>query len=168
MRTVRVDQLFGTEFASDKAHGLEYGDSPSNHAMTLTGVNLDEDGKPNRWKVENSWGKDNGKDGYYVASDAWFDRYVHRAHHPQGIPRRAHARRGGFRTGDPAALAADLQGLPLSGAYPLCQRDHPQSAFGWQPPPAIGGFLHAPDSGGCRMAGWGGWSNIVHTYKNPP
>jgi bleomycin hydrolase len=50
----------------DKAHGLEYGDSPSNHAMTFTGVNLDEDGKPNRWKVENSWGKDAGKDGYYV------------------------------------------------------------------------------------------------------
>ena len=60
----------------DKAHGLEYGDSPSNHAMTLTGVNLDEQGKPNRWKVENSWGKDNGEDGYYVASDKWFDRYV--------------------------------------------------------------------------------------------
>ena len=74
--TVRVDQLFGTEFTFDKAQGLEYGDSPSNHAMTFTGVNLDEDGKPNRWKVENSWGKDNGEDGYYVASDAWFDRYV--------------------------------------------------------------------------------------------
>ena len=74
--SVRVDQLFGTDFDFDKAHGLEYGDSPSNHAMTITGVNLDEQGKPNRWKVENSWGKDNGEDGYYVASDAWFDRYV--------------------------------------------------------------------------------------------
>ena len=74
--TVRVDQLFGTEFTFDKATGLEYGDCPSNHAMTLTGVNLDADGRPNRWKVENSWGKDNGQDGYYVASDAWFDRYV--------------------------------------------------------------------------------------------
>ena len=74
--SVRVDQLFGTDFDFDKAHGLEYGDSPSNHAMTLTGVNLDEQGKPNRWKVENSWGKDNGEDGYYVASDKWFDRYV--------------------------------------------------------------------------------------------
>ena len=73
---MRVDQLFGTDFDFDKVHGLEYGDSPSNHAMTITGVNLDEQGKPNRWKVENSWGKDNGEDGYYVASDAWFDRYV--------------------------------------------------------------------------------------------
>lgn len=74
--TVRIDQLFGTEFTFDKANGLEYGDRPSNHAMTLTGVNLDSNGKPNRWKIENSWGKDNGKDGYYVASDAWFDQYV--------------------------------------------------------------------------------------------
>ncbi|MBW3094090.1 C1 family peptidase [Bifidobacterium sp. 64T4] len=74
--TVRVDQLFGTDFTFDKAQGLEYGDSPSNHAMTFTGVNLGEDGKPDRWKVENSWGKDNGEDGYYVASGAWFDRYV--------------------------------------------------------------------------------------------
>ncbi|NEG90631.1 C1 family peptidase [Bifidobacterium aerophilum] len=73
---VRVDRLFGTDFPLDKADGLEYGDSPSNHAMTFTGVNLDADGKPNRWKVENSWGKDNGVDGYYVMSDAWFDRFV--------------------------------------------------------------------------------------------
>ena len=26
--------------------------------------------------MENSWGKVIGEDGYYVASDAWFDRYV--------------------------------------------------------------------------------------------
>lgn len=74
--SVQVDQLFGVDFTFDKGHGLEYGDCPSNHAMTFTGVNLDEQGQPNRWKIENSWGKDNGEDGYYVASDAWFDRYV--------------------------------------------------------------------------------------------
>jgi bleomycin hydrolase len=73
---VRVDELFGTEFTFDKADGLEYGDRPSNHAMTFTGVNLDPTGKPDRWKVENSWGKDSGKDGYYVASNAWFDQFV--------------------------------------------------------------------------------------------
>ena len=74
--TVRVDQLFGTEFTFDKGQGLEYWDCASNHAMTLTGVNLDADGRPNRWKVENSWGKDAGEDGYYVASADWFDRFV--------------------------------------------------------------------------------------------
>ena len=74
--TVRVDQLFGTEFTFDKGQGLEYADCPSNHAMTFTGVNIAPDGAPDRWKIENSWGKDNGDEGYYVASGAWFDRFV--------------------------------------------------------------------------------------------
>ena len=73
---VRVDQLFDVEFTFDKAKGLEYMDIPGNHAMTFTGVNLDKDGNPDRWKIENSWGKDAGEDGYYVGSAEWFDRYV--------------------------------------------------------------------------------------------
>ena len=48
-----------------------------NHAMVLCGVNLGEDGKPNRWKIENSWGEDAGEKGYYVASDAWFDEFTY-------------------------------------------------------------------------------------------
>ena len=74
--TVRVDELFGIELPYEKGEAIEYGDAPSNHAMTLTGVNLDADGRPNRWKVENSWGKTAGEDGYFVASNDWFDRYV--------------------------------------------------------------------------------------------
>ena len=46
------------------------------HAMTLTGVNL-ENGQPTRWKVENSWGKDRGNDGYYVADQDWFEKYAY-------------------------------------------------------------------------------------------
>lgn len=74
--TVRVDELFGIELPYEKGEAIEYGDAPSNHAMTLTGVNLNTDGKPNRWKIENSWGKTAGEDGYFVASNEWFDRYV--------------------------------------------------------------------------------------------
>ncbi|MCD6337208.1 MAG: aminopeptidase, partial [Candidatus Marinimicrobia bacterium] len=33
--------------------------------------------KPNRWKVENSWGDKNGNKGYFVVSDTWFDQYVY-------------------------------------------------------------------------------------------
>ena len=73
---VRVDELFDVKFTFDKAHGLEYMDCPGNHAMTFTGVNLNKDGEPDRWKIENSWGKDAGEDGYYVGSTEWFDRYV--------------------------------------------------------------------------------------------
>ncbi|TCP23414.1 aminopeptidase C [Scopulibacillus darangshiensis] len=59
-----------------KAERLDYGDSLMTHAMVLTGVNV-VDGRPNRWKVENSWGKDPGKDGFFVMSDQWFDEFMY-------------------------------------------------------------------------------------------
>ncbi|NEG70510.1 C1 family peptidase [Bifidobacterium sp. BRDM6] len=73
---VRVDQLYGTDFALDKADSLEYFESPSNHAMAITGVEVGDDGEPLRWKIENSWGEDNGEKGFYVASADWFDSFV--------------------------------------------------------------------------------------------
>ncbi len=71
------NELFSLKNHMDKAARLTYRSSFCNHAMTFTGVNLTEENRPNRWKVENSWGKDNGKDGYYVMSDKWFDEYVY-------------------------------------------------------------------------------------------
>ncbi len=59
-----------------KDQGLDYAESAMNHAMVICGVNLDE-GKPTRWKIQNSWGGDRGKKGYFVASDSWFDKYVY-------------------------------------------------------------------------------------------
>ena len=61
-----------------KADALDYGLSAMNHAMVITGVNLDG-GKPNRWRIENSWGDKNGEKGYYICSDSWFDQYVYQA-----------------------------------------------------------------------------------------
>ena len=74
-----VDGLFGlpVEAGFDKASRLEYSESLMTHAMTLQGVNLDAEGKPTSWRIENSWGEDHGKKGYDVASDAWFDEYVY-------------------------------------------------------------------------------------------
>ncbi|MCR5120564.1 MAG: C1 family peptidase [Lachnospiraceae bacterium] len=72
-----VEKLFGVSFGFSKAQSLDYGDSAMNHAMVILGVNLDEKGNPNRWRIENSWGKDAGSDGYYVASDEWFDDFVY-------------------------------------------------------------------------------------------
>ena len=69
--------LFGTDFSMTKSERLDYGQSLLTHAMVFQGVNLDENGKPNRWRVENSWGKDTGHDGYLVMSDAWFDEYLY-------------------------------------------------------------------------------------------
>ena len=39
--------------------------------------NLDENGKPNRWKIENSWGDKVANQGYFIGSDTWFDKYMY-------------------------------------------------------------------------------------------
>ena len=70
--------LTGLDLTIDKADALDYNWSAMNHAMVITGVNL-VDGKPNRWKIENSWGDEKGAKGYYVCSDSWFDRFVYQA-----------------------------------------------------------------------------------------
>ena len=70
-----VETLFDTDFPMTKAERLEYGQSLMTHAMVFQGVNLDENGKPDRWRVENSWGEEAGKKGYFVMSDRWSDEY---------------------------------------------------------------------------------------------
>ena len=67
---------FGLDLQITKGEMLEYRHSAPNHAMLLTGVNL-VDGKPDKWKVQNSWGPDKADKGYHIMSDAWFDRYVY-------------------------------------------------------------------------------------------
>ena len=47
------------------------------HAMVFQGVDLDADGEPVRWCVENSWGEDAGKKGMYLMTDEWFDAYLY-------------------------------------------------------------------------------------------
>lgn len=69
--------LFDTEFPMNKAQRLDYGESLMTHAMVLTGVDLDENGKPIRWKVENSWGDESGDKGFFVMSDEWFGEFAY-------------------------------------------------------------------------------------------
>jgi len=70
--------LFGTTFAMDKAQRISTFDSGSTHAMTLTAVDLDNDGKAKKWKVENSWGADWGQQGCVIMTDRWFREYMFR------------------------------------------------------------------------------------------
>ncbi|MEA3500643.1 MAG: C1 family peptidase [Candidatus Marinimicrobia bacterium] len=70
------EDALNSKFDLDKAGRLDYGESLMTHAMVFTGVNLIND-IPNRWKVENSWGEKNGKKGYFVMSDRWFEEYTY-------------------------------------------------------------------------------------------
>ena len=70
--------LFGTSFPMNKAERISTFDSGSTHAMTLTAVDLDANGKPVKWKVENSWGPDNGFSGCFIMTNDWFNEYMFR------------------------------------------------------------------------------------------
>ena len=72
------ESLFGTTFSMTKADRISTFDSGSTHAMTLTAVDLDADGKPLKWKVENSWGGDWGQKGCLIMSARWFREYMFR------------------------------------------------------------------------------------------
>ena len=72
------ETAFGMDFEMTKEEMLDYGHSAMNHAMVITGVNLDNDA-PTKWKIENSWGEGAGNKGYFLMSDSWFDRFVYQA-----------------------------------------------------------------------------------------
>lgn len=84
------EALFGIELTIRKADRARFHAGVSNHAMVLTGVDLDADGAPVKWQVENSWGEEKGKKGYWTMRDRWFDEHVyviivHRDHVPAEI-----------------------------------------------------------------------------------
>ncbi|MCR4765476.1 MAG: C1 family peptidase [Bacteroidaceae bacterium] len=70
--------LMGTTFGMDKKQRIQTFASASTHAMTLTAVDLDKDGKPVKWMVENSWGLDRGFNGFLIMTDEWFNEYMFR------------------------------------------------------------------------------------------
>lgn len=67
---------FGTGLNMSKLERLKTVSSVMTHAMAIAGVHLDPNGKPLRWKIQNSWGPDVGDKGYYMMTDKWFDEFV--------------------------------------------------------------------------------------------
>ena len=72
------DDIFGVSFGMDKAQRVKTYDSGSTHAMTLMAVDIDSEGKTNKWMVENSWGASYGHNGHIIMTDEWFDNYMFR------------------------------------------------------------------------------------------
>ncbi|MBO55435.1 MAG: aminopeptidase [Dehalococcoidia bacterium] len=67
--------VYETDFSMDKAERLEYHQTRMTHAMLFTGVDL-VDGKPRRWRVENSWNDKVGDKGFCLMNDSWFAEYM--------------------------------------------------------------------------------------------
>ena len=67
---------FGVDLYFDKGPAMDLMHIEINHAMLLCGVNLNKKDVPDRWKIENSWGKDAGDKGYYVATESWMQKYI--------------------------------------------------------------------------------------------
>lgn len=74
--TFDIDTLFKINSQMSKGAMLDTRESAMNHAMVITGVNLDNE-TPTKWKIENSWGDEVADKGYYVATDSWFTKYVY-------------------------------------------------------------------------------------------
>ena len=69
---------FDMDIEFSKGQQMDYCESAMDHAMVITGVAFKDD-KSVKWKIENSWGEDQGVKGYFVATDEWFDKYVYQA-----------------------------------------------------------------------------------------
>ena len=74
--TFDIDTLFQIDSSMSKGAMLDTRESAMNHAMVITGVNLENE-NPTKWRIENSWGEKYGHKGYYVATDSWFSKYVY-------------------------------------------------------------------------------------------
>ena len=68
---------FNLSLEMTKAERIHVGSSEMTHAMVFTGVDLNDEGKPLKWRVENSWGSGAGNGGYFLMTDKWFDEYVY-------------------------------------------------------------------------------------------
>ncbi|KAJ6577993.1 peptidase C1B, bleomycin hydrolase [Mycena capillaripes] len=77
MNLFEYDKAFDIKMSLTKAERLQIGESLMTHAMVFTGIQLDENGKIVRFKVENAWGTDIGTEGWFTMTSAWFDQFVY-------------------------------------------------------------------------------------------
>jgi len=79
------ERALDVKFSLTKSERLLTGESAMTHAMVITAAHLDADGRPVRYKVENSWGDGAGDRGYFVMTDRWFDEFVYQVVIPRSL-----------------------------------------------------------------------------------
>ena len=90
LKSYDFESLFDTKFSMTKGEQIEYGLSAITHSMVLQGVQFDKLGKPFSWLVENSCGKNVGKNGLFIMTNDWFEQYgyqivIHKKFFPQEL-----------------------------------------------------------------------------------
>ena len=78
LKNYNYNDLFGVDFSMTRSERMLSHQSGSTHGMALCGVDLDKNGLPTKWKLENSWGVDYGNHGYLTMTDDWFTQYFFR------------------------------------------------------------------------------------------
>ncbi|KAJ3995135.1 peptidase C1B, bleomycin hydrolase [Lentinula boryana] len=81
----QYEDTFDITLGLTKTQRLEINESAMTHAMVISGVHLDANGNPIRYKVENSWGDAPGNKGYFVMTDDWFNEFVYQVVVPKSL-----------------------------------------------------------------------------------
>jgi bleomycin hydrolase len=81
--------VYDADLRLTKKERLLLRDTSRNHGMVFIGVDV-EDGRPVKWRVENSWGTERGDGGKWTMYDSWFNEYVygaviHKKYIPKGV-----------------------------------------------------------------------------------
>lgn len=74
-RLYNYKKAFGFDLLT-KEEALNTLDIYSHHLMAICGVNILQDGKPQRWKIEDSYGDKKKFNGYYIMNDNYFDEFI--------------------------------------------------------------------------------------------
>lgn len=75
-KLIDYERIFGMDFYLKKGDCISYQQGRVAHVMTIVGADI-HDNHVTKWKVENSWGSEAGKNGFYTMMPDWFDQFAY-------------------------------------------------------------------------------------------
>lgn len=82
---IGYEKAFGYKLNMNKEERIRTGSSAMTHAMVITAVHVDSQGKPVRYRIENSWGEAMGDKGFFMMTADWFREYVYQVVVPKKL-----------------------------------------------------------------------------------